>query len=33
MSWIEEEAKKQDPNKQRVVLENPETVREWKIPF
>ena len=28
MSWIIEEAKKQDPSKQRVILENPETVRE-----
>jgi len=28
MSWIVEEARKQDPNKQCVVLENPETVRE-----
>jgi len=28
MSWIIEEAKKQDPSKQRVVLENPKIVRE-----
>src|SRR6056297_1092324 len=28
MSWIIEEAKKQDPQKRRVVLENPEIVRE-----
>jgi len=28
MSWMIEEAKKQDPNKNRVVLENPQTVSE-----